>query len=252
MEQFGAGEHIERLLIEDIHTAHESGGVEIAAQAVKTAQQRLAITETVERDAIERHVLRAAAAIRLERRMRDTEIARLARARPRHVTHLRCEANERRHRRVHTAFELGNDGPHRRPATRRLTFRAAAGEALEGIMAAVAVGQRADERAFVHHFRETRQVLADLDAGDVGGDGFELATDLARRVGLHVEHVLVRRAAWQEDHDRRLVRLARFLRRLSAQHIIQRQPTHGESADIEEVSTRDAVAETAAGFGIDG
>jgi hypothetical protein len=61
----------------------------------------------------------------------------------------------------------------------------------------------------------------------------------------------MRRTTRQEDHDHRLVRLTRFLRRFGTQHVIQRQPTHGEAANFEEVSTRHTIAEAAAGLGID-
>ena len=51
-------------------------------------------------------------------------------------------------------------------------------------------------------------MLADADAGNVGGDRFELATNLSRSVHLQIIHVLMRRTAGQVDHDDGLRRLA--------------------------------------------
>ena len=48
---------------------------------------------------------------------------------------------------------------------------------------------------------DARERLADLDAGHVRGDRLELAADLGRGFGLDVPHVLVRRAAAEEDVD---------------------------------------------------
>ena len=83
-----------------------------------------------------------------------------------------------------------------------------AGQTSDGVVAILSPDQRADQDQFVHHFGQQRQVLADLDARDAGGNGFELAANLRGRVHLEVEDVLMRRAAWQENHDHRLVRTA--------------------------------------------
>ena len=53
-----------------------------------------------------------------------------------------------------------------------------------------------------------REQFADFDARHVRLDRLELAADLGRGVGLQVPHVLMRRAAGQEDIDDRLVRSA--------------------------------------------
>ena len=248
MDQLRAGEHVEGLLVEHVHATHQTRGVEIAAQVVKTGEQRLAIPQAVERDAIEGHVVRAAAAIRLKRSMRHAEESGISRARPFHVAHLRREAHERRHRRIGCALQLRNDRTQRRPAAGRLLLGIAPGQALEGIVAAVTIGQGADDGAFVHHLRETRHLLGDLNARNVRGDRFEFAPDFARRVRLQIEDILMRRTARQEDHDHRLMRPAGLLHRFGTQHVIQRHPAHGESANPEEVSTRHTITETAAGM----
>ena len=46
-------------------------------------------------------------------------------------------------------------------------------------------------------------MLADLDAGDVGGDRLELAAELGRGVGLQVEGVDGAQPAVQEEEDER-------------------------------------------------
>ena len=53
----------------------------------------------------------------------------------------------------------------------------------------------------VRLFGKMRQVLAELDAGDRGGDRVELAANVRHRVGLHVPHVEVAGTAVEEDDD---------------------------------------------------
>jgi len=120
-------------------------------------------------------------------------------------------------------------------------------------MVAVAADDGADDGILVGQLRQLRQMLADLDARDVGGDGLELTADLRRGVHLQVEHVLMARSARQEDHDDRLVLVAGRTdagRGLGLEHLRQRQAAEPERADAQEVATRHAVAETAVhGFG---
>ena len=72
-------------------------------------------------------------------------------------------------------------------------------------MPAAVVGElvrdRADDRELVGNLRVSRQVFADVDAGDVGLDRPELAAILRRGVRLHVVGFHVRRAARQPDED---------------------------------------------------
>ena len=90
---------------------------------------------------------------------------------------------------------------------------------------------------------QARQVLADVDAGDVGPDRLELAADLDRGVRLEVHHVLVRRPAGQEDHDDGLVRAADAGLGLGPQDLRQRQAAQGQAADLQKGPPRNAVAE---------
>src|SRR5205814_1201301 len=94
-----------------------------------------------------------------------------------------------------------------------------------------AVGHRADERTLVHHPRELRQMLADLQPRHIRGNGLELPANFRRGIHLQVEDVLVRRSARQEHHDHRLVRFASALLRLRSEQFRQGQAAHGKAAD---------------------
>ena len=118
-----------------------------------------------------------------------------------------AEADERRHRRIGRPLQLGDRRAELRPAAgRRRLLRVVAVEDLDGVVVGLVADQRADDDELVHHPRQPRERLADLDAGDVGRDRPPRPGDLLRGVGLEVEHVLVRRPADQVDQDDRLVR----------------------------------------------
>src|SRR2546426_10230002 len=87
-------------------------------------------------------------------------------------------------------------------------------------------------------------MLANLDAGNFSIDRLELAANFRRRVLLEIEHILVRRAARQKDHDNCLVRFADPGLRLGAQQLRQRQTAERERADLEKVPARNAVTKT--------
>ena len=111
----------------------------------------------------------------------------------------------------------------------------------------------ADDRAehchLVEHSCHPRQQLADLHAGDLGGDRPELAPNLFGGFRLQVERVLMRQAARQVDHDHGLVRPARTVpcRCLGTQQLGERQAPQRQTADLEERPARDAVAITVPG-----
>src|SRR5262249_22660548 len=125
-----------------------------------------------------------------------------------------------------------------------------AGHALDGVVAAGGADDGADDDAPVHAGGDLGEGLADLDAGDVGGDGLELAADLGRGLGLDVPRVLVGRAPAEEDVDDGLVPAGRrdaagLGGRLGAEDVGQGQVegAEGESADAKEAATGDAVAQ---------
>src|SRR5258708_26211586 len=83
-----------------------------------------------------------------------------------------------------------------------------ASQTRDSVVAILGPDQGADQDQLVHHFGQQRQVLAYLDARDACGNRFEFAANLRGRVHFEIEDVLVRLAAWQENHDYRLVRTA--------------------------------------------
>ena len=44
-------------------------------------------------------------------------------------------------------------------------------------------------------------MFADFDAGDIGFDGLEFATDVGRGIRFHIKHVLMAGSAREEHHD---------------------------------------------------
>ena len=66
------------------------------------------------------------------------------------------------------------------------------------------VRHRPDHRELVVHLRQTRQVLGEFDAGNLGRDGFELAFNVVRNVFLGIPQIQVTRATLKIDHDDRL------------------------------------------------
>jgi len=59
----------------------------------------------------------------------------------------------------------------------------------------------ADDGELVPHAGLARHEFADLDAGDVSGDGTKLAAIFDGGVGLEIVHVHMRGAAGQVDHN---------------------------------------------------
>ena len=125
------------------------------------------------------------------------------------------------------------------------------------LVVVILVAGRAHQADLVHRPGHLRQQFADLQAGDVGGDGAVLAADLLRGVGLGVERVVVGKAAAEEDEDDRLGAGARggagrgVLEPgrdglLTFQQAGQREAQRPEPAHAEEVAAGDAVAKPAA------
>ena len=65
----------------------------------------------------------------------------------------------------------------------------------------VDVSDTAHDRQLVGDGRDAWQDIGDLDAGGLGRDGVEVATDFRGRVGLDVPHVLMRLTAQSEQED---------------------------------------------------
>jgi hypothetical protein len=73
--------------------------------------------------------------------------------------------------------------------------------ALESIVIVLGANNGPYHREFIHDGSDSRHMFANLDAWDFGVDRLELPANFGRRVQLQIEHVLMRRATWQENHD---------------------------------------------------
>jgi hypothetical protein len=60
---------------------------------------------------------------------------------------------------------------------------------------------RAEDDALIHSCGDLGEALANLNTGDVCRDGVKVPTDFFGSFGFNLPHILVRRAATQQDHD---------------------------------------------------
>src|SRR5262249_31561712 len=86
---------------------------------------------------------------------------------------------------------------------------------------------------------------ADLDAGNVCGDRLEFASHFAGSVRLEIERILMGEAAAQVHHDDGTLRFGAGLR-FGTQQLWQCEAAEGKTANFEEGTARDAVAESLA------
>jgi hypothetical protein len=162
-----------------------------------------------------------------------------------------AHAHERRHGGIKGPLQLSHHAAELRPAAGRDGARAIreAGVALDRIVTGLRTDERADDGELVHHLRHAREEFADLDAIHIRADGLVRSGDLARCIWLQIKHVLMRRSADEIDQDDRLVRVADARLVLQRQQLRQRQAEGAQTADFDEVATRDAITEGAAFFG---
>ena len=234
-------QHVKRLRGVGI-VAGGGGSVAPPAKAVDPFDEAAAVAELVERDAREPHA-RKPLVVGLAGGVGGAEKAGESGIAVGSVAGLDREANKRRHGPVDGTLEAREGGAERRmailPAARadRIARQAQIGAVL--IEAAV---ERADDGKLLHHSRQPRQMFADLDPRHVRGDRPEASADLGRRLHLQVDHVLVRRAPREIDHDHGLVaeapgsRVASGPRRLGGEEPRHRQPAEGEAADLQGVA----------------
>ena len=142
------------------------------------------------------------------------------------------------------ALEFGEDGADGRPTAGRLgSLQFATGEALDRVVSASGSDHGANDRELIHHAGHLREEFADLDAGDVGGDGVKFAANAGGGFRFDVPHVLVWRATSEEDHDDGLV--IEFFRGggFGLEKLGEGGPAEAEAADAEEAATGHAIAE---------
>ena len=120
------------------------------------------------------------------------------------------------------------------------------GEIGPGVVVGDGVVDRAHERQVVGLSGQERQVLAERKARHGRCDRLELAADLNRGIGLHVPQILVSRAAFEHKENERLClgpgRLAGC--RPGREQARQAQADQSGRADVQQVSPRDAIAQT--------
>jgi hypothetical protein len=85
-------------------------------------------------------------------------------------------------------------------------------------------------------------MLADLDAGDVRGDGSKFAADFGWRIRFQIESIQMCRPAWQEHHDDALGGVALTTRGFYTQDFRQPQPTQRQPADSQPATASHAIA----------
>ena len=94
------------------------------------------------------------------------------------------------------------------------------------------IGDGSNRDQLIHHRGHARQVLADLDARNVRFDGFKFAADFRRCIQFDIEHVLVRGASRQINHDDRLLGLANARLGFRLEQLRQRKPAQSQGADL--------------------
>ena len=200
----GAGDHLERLPSKGIEAIHQAGLVGIAAKGVDGLQEPPAIVKPIHADAVgqreiaNREVIRVRVIANGKRIVRHAEIARRGTARGighRDVsrdTWLACAALAGDDRAIAGHFLSGDVVG--RPVTRE--------EVVAGrFMAGVGMGHRADDTKPIHQPSRARQMFANVDTGDIGLDGPEVAAILGRSIGLEIPGIDVAGAAAFPDQD---------------------------------------------------
>ena len=177
--------------------------------------------------------------------MRGSEKAGLARVSPLIMSTLRGQSEEGGNPRGDLASQLGEGGSNAGPATGRLRpLGLAPGQTLNRIMAATSSYHRPDHGELIHHPGHLREQFADLNPGNIGRDRFKLSPDAGGGLHLEIPHVLVGRAACQEDHDNGLV-IERFALRpgFGLQDLRQGRASQSECSYSEKPPASHPVAE---------
>ena len=115
--------------------------------------------------------------------------------------------------------------------------------ALKRRMLALGSDQSSDHRELIHSLRQQRHMFADFDAFHVRVNRGKLSAIFNRSQRLEVEHVLMRRPAWQEDHDDRLMIRPFSGRRFRLQQLRKTKSSHPQRADLNSSSSTNAVTQ---------
>ena len=95
----------------------------------------------------------------------------------------------------------------------------------------------AHERGVMHLLGELGQQLAHLQSGHTATDGRKFAANFPGRVGFHVPHVQVRRAAIEENDDARISPCP-FAGALTGEQTRQRKSSRPKAAYAQELAPR--------------
>ncbi len=116
--------------------------------------------------------------------------------------------------------------------------------ALNGIVTTASTHQRTHEGKLIGHCRDLGEAFANLNAGHFRANRLELTANFGRCFGFDLPHILVGRAAAQEDVDYRFVGGSRFRGAgFSAKHIRECpiDGTKGEGTNLEETTARNTI-----------
>jgi hypothetical protein len=125
----------------------------------------------------------------------------------------------------------------------RLALMGAASVTLESIMISRRTDDRADNGELVHHRGEFGKLLTDFNAGDICPNRLKLAADFRWRIGLQIEHILVRRTTGQKDHDHRFLQTSLALRSFRSEQLGQRHSAHEQAAKAQKTAAVDSITE---------
>lgn len=159
-----------------------------------------------------------------------------------------------RYRLADWSRQSGNPGTCGGPTTIRLTTaKFAPCHTLVAIVSTIGVTDGANDGKFVHHLRDTRKQLTDLNARHTRTDGVEFAANFSWRIRFQVPHVEVGRSTWKIDVDHGPMRTPDPSQRFHFQHLCQRQSTIRGASDLQEAASRQTITESGpfVGFSVD-
>ncbi len=239
------GHHLHRVFVEGVQPLDVARRVDVAADRVEVTQQLPPIVQTRSVHPARQlqiaylEVVGVGIGVRSEWIVRRSEVRRLAQTEgPRQVDVSRQPrlvgplhpCRDRSARGIDVVVDL--DG---RLIAGKHPLRSHA-------VAGVGVVGGAQDRQLVHHLGLVRQVLADLNAGDVGADRLELAANLRRGTGLQVVGVQMAGPAGLPDQDDGLAALggsgSLAGAGLQAKQARQRQTAEGQAAHLQQGATR--------------
>ena len=102
----------------------------------------------------------------------------------------------------------------------------------------VTVSKRTDDRVLVGHCGQPGKVFTDMQARHTGAGGLEFSPHLGRRIGLHVECLMMAgRPGQKDDHHRAGPRPCRCRDRLLPKHRRQAQTDRARVAHLEQLTS---------------